>query len=60
MFNWRNTILLGAFFVAVGLLYFVVQGDGRTIDLTGVVMLLLAGVSMGFGLAVLVRGSRDV
>ncbi len=59
MINWRNTILLGAFFVVVGVLYFFVQGDGRTIDRTGVVMLLLSGVSMAFGLAVLVRGSRD-
>ncbi len=32
----------------------------RTLDLTGVLMLILAGVAMVFGLAVLVRGSRDV
>ncbi len=60
MFNWRNTFIIGAFFVFVGILYFLVQGDGRTIDRTGVILLLLAGVSMVFGLAVLVRGSRDV
>jgi hypothetical protein len=60
MGNWRNTFLLGAFFVAVGILYFVVQGDFRTIDRTGVVMLLLTGVAMVFGLGVLIRGSRDV
>jgi len=70
MFNWRNTIVLGAFFVVVGIIYFTTQGAGtcapqmtdctsRTLDLTGVLMLLLTGVSMGFGLAVLVRGSRD-
>jgi hypothetical protein len=72
MLNWRNTLIVGAFFVFVGILYFVVQGAGgcapemthctqtRTLDLTGVLLLLLAGVSLAFGLAVLVRGSRDV
>jgi drug/metabolite transporter (DMT)-like permease len=71
MFNWRNTLIVGAFFVVVGIIYFVTQGAGtcapemthctsRTLDLTGVLMLILAGVSMAFGLAVLVRGSRDV
>ena len=49
----------------------VVQGAGtcapqmehctsRTLDLTGVLLLLLTGVSMGFGLIVLIRGSRDI
>ena len=71
MFNWRRTLIIGAIFVVVGILYFVVQGAGaclpgmthcedRTLDLTGVLMLILAGVSMVFGLAVLVRGSRDI
>ncbi len=60
MTNWRNTFFLGAFFVVVGVLYFVVQGDGRTIDRTGVLLLLLTGVSMVFGLGVLIRGSRDL
>ncbi len=47
MFNWRNTFVIGVFFVLVGILYFLVQGDGRTIDRTGVILLLLlAGVSM--------------
>jgi drug/metabolite transporter (DMT)-like permease len=70
MFNWRNTFIIGAFFVFVGILYFVTQGAGtcapkmtyctsRTLDLTGVLLLILTGVSMVFGLAVLVRGSRN-
>lgn len=59
MLDWRQALGLAGFFIFVGLLYFAVQGDGRTIDRTGVVLLLLAGVSMGFGLAVLFRGSRD-
>lgn len=58
--NWRNTLVVGLFFVFVGLLYFFVQGDGKTIDRAGVTMLILAGVAMFFGLAVLVRGSREV
>ena len=60
MFNWRNTFFLGASFVVVGILYFFLQGDFRTIDRTGVVMLILTGVAMVFGLSVLIRGSRDV
>jgi hypothetical protein len=71
MTNWRNTFFMGAFFVVVGIIYFVVQGAGscapqmedctsRTLDLTGVMLLLLTGVSMVFGLAVLIRGSRDL
>ena len=71
MFNWRNTLFLGAFFIGVGILYFVAQGalscapgmtdcTSRTLDLAGVVMLILTGVSMVFGLSVLIRGSRDV
>jgi drug/metabolite transporter (DMT)-like permease len=58
--TWRHTLVIGAFFVVVGLIYFVVQGDGTTIDRAGVTMLLLAGVSMAFGFAVLVRGARDL
>ena len=71
MFNWRRTLIIGLFFVVVGILYFVAQGAGaclpgmthcedRTLDLTGVLLLLLTGVSMGFGLIVLIRGSRDI
>lgn len=71
MLTWRKTLVIGLFFVVVGILYFVAQGAGtcapevvhctsRTIDLTGALMLILAGVSMGFGLAVLIRGSRDI
>ncbi len=71
MFSWRRSLLVGAFFVVVGVLYFVVQGAGtcapqmehctsRTLDLAGVLMLILVGVSMAFGLGVLVRGSRNV
>jgi hypothetical protein len=58
--TWQKTLVIGAFFIVVGLLYFVVQGDGTTIDRAGVTMLLLTGVAMVFGFAVLVKGSRDL
>jgi hypothetical protein len=56
----RNTLVIGGFFILVGILYYVVQGTGATIDLAGVTMLVLCGVAMVFGFAVLVRGSRDL
>jgi len=58
--TWRKTLVIGAFFVVVGILYFFVQGDGTTIDRAGVTMLLLTGIAMAFGFAVLVKGSRDL
>ena len=60
MITWQKTLVIGAFFIVVGLLYFVVQGDGATIDRAGVTMLLLTGIAMVFGFAVLVKGSRDL
>jgi hypothetical protein len=56
----RNTLVIGGFFILVGIIYYVVQGTGATIDLAGVTMLVLCGVAMVFGFAVLVRGSRDL
>jgi drug/metabolite transporter (DMT)-like permease len=58
--TWQKTLVIGAFFIVAGLLYFVLQGDGATIDRAGVTMLLLTGVAMVFGFAVLVKGSRDL
>ena len=60
MISWRHTLVLGAFFIVVGVIYFFVQGDGATIDRAGVIMLLLTGVSMAFGFAVLVKGAREL
>ncbi len=60
MITWRHTLVIGAFFVVVGLIYLVTQGTGITIDLAGVTLLLLAGVAMAFGFAVLVKGSQDL
>lgn len=60
MFIWRNAIILGAGFVAVGLLYLVVQGDGLWLDRAGATMLVALGVAMAFTFLVLLRGSRGM
>jgi hypothetical protein len=58
--TWRRTLVIGAFFIVVGIIYFVTQGDGAYRDLAGVTMLLLTGIAMAFGFAVMVKGSRDL
>ena len=60
MFVWRNAIVLGAGFVAVGLLYLFVQGSGDTLDRAGVTMLILLGGAMMFTFVILLRGSRGL
>ena len=60
MITPRNTLVIGCFFVLVGIIYYITQGDGPTTDLAGVTMLILTGVAMVFGFAVLVKGSRDL
>jgi hypothetical protein len=60
MFIWRNAIIIGAGFVAVGLLYLFVQGDGLWLDRAGATMLILLGIAMAFTFAVLLRGSRGM
>lgn len=60
MFIWRNAIVLGAGFVAVGLLYLFVQGGGSTADRAGVTMLIVLGAAMMFTFVILLRGSRGL
>ena len=60
MFKWRNALILGVIFVSIGTIYFVVQGDGKTIDRAGVTMLIMLGVAMSFGFAVLLRAAREL
>jgi hypothetical protein len=60
MFVWRNAIILGLIFVGVGLLYWWVQGDGKTMDRAGVTMLILLGGAMMFTFMILLRGSRSL
>jgi hypothetical protein len=60
VFKWRNALILGAIFVVVGIVYYVLQGDGLFIDRAGALMLVMLGVAMGFGFAVLLRVSREL
>ncbi len=60
MFVWRNAIILGVIFMAVGLLYLFVQGDGTDLDRAGVTMLIILGVAMAFVFSILLRGSREL
>jgi len=60
VFIWRNAIVLGAGFMAVGLLYLLLQGGGDTLDRAGVTMLVLLGAAMMFTFVILLRGSRGL
>jgi len=62
MFVWRNALILGIIFVVVGVIYFLVQGPdtGTTSDRAGATMLVVLGLAMAFGFAVLLRGSREL
>jgi hypothetical protein len=61
MFVWRNAIVLGAAFVAVGLLYLFLQGDAvQWLDRAGVTLLIVLGLAMAFTFFVLLRGSRGM
>ena len=60
MFNWRNSQILGAIFVVVGVIYFLVQGDGTTLDRAGVTMLIILGGAMAFVFGIILRGSREL
>jgi hypothetical protein len=58
--SWRAALVLGAFFVIVGVVYLVVQGSGIWADRSGATMLIVLGIAMAFGFAVLLRGSREL
>jgi len=60
MFISRNAIILGAGFVAVGVLYLLLQGDGLWLDRAGATMLIVLGLAMAFTFAVLLRVSRGM
>jgi lipoprotein signal peptidase len=59
MFNWKGAFVLLGMFVVVGLIYWFVQTP-TTVDRTGVTLLIILGVAMGFGFLVLLRGSREL
>ncbi len=59
----RAALLLGAIPIIVGLIYFAAQhllGSEAVIDPAGVLLLVALGVSMGFGMLVILRGARDL
>jgi hypothetical protein len=60
MFAWRNALILGAIFVVVGVIYFIVQGSGITLDRAGATMLIVLGGAMAFVFTILLRGSRGL
>jgi hypothetical protein len=61
MFVWRNAIVLGVGFMAVGLLYLILQGDAiQWMDRAGVTLLIVLGIAMAFTFFVLLRGSRGM
>ena len=60
MFIWRNALILGAGFIIVGVLYYLLQGDGAYLDRSGATLLILLGGAMAFTFAILLRGSRGI
>jgi Flp pilus assembly protein TadB len=57
------SLVLGAIPVAIGLLYLVLQeviDVPAWIDPAGIVLLVALGLSMGFGMLVILRGARDL
>ena len=60
MFTARGAIILGAIFILTGIVYFLLQGSGETMDQAGVVMLIAVGIAMTFSFAILLRGSREL
>jgi hypothetical protein len=60
MFVWKNAIIIGIVFLALGTLYLVVQGNGEWMDRAGVTMLLVLGAAMAFTFTILLRGSREL
>lgn len=60
MFVWRNAIILGAIFVIIGSVYYLVQGTGQGLDVAGATLLIILGGAMAFVFAILLRGSREL
>jgi hypothetical protein len=59
----RESLMLGAIPVVIGVIYLVLQATTDLvdpIDLAGVAMLIALGLAMGFGMFVILRGARDL
>jgi hypothetical protein len=59
LYHWRNALILGAVFVATGIVYLVLQTP-EGFDRAGVVMLIAVGIAMAFAFAILLRGSGEL
>jgi Flp pilus assembly protein TadB len=59
----RGALILGAIPVIVGIIYLLAQellGSDAVVDPAGYVLLIALGISMGFGMFVILRGARDL
>jgi hypothetical protein len=56
----RYAIVLGGFFVVVGIAYLIVQGSGAELDRAGVTLLIAIGAAMAFTFTILLRGSGEL
>ena len=59
-YHWRTAILIGVIFVAVGLIYYWLQGNGVYVDRIGATLLVILGGAMAFGFTILFKASRDL
>ena len=60
MFVWRNALILGLVFIAVGVGYYFVNINTLGLDLAGATMLIILGFAMAFVFTILLRGSREL
>ena len=58
--NWRDALVLGAIFVVVGIIYWSCRAAVPTPTGPAPTMLIVLGIAMAFGFAVLLRGSREL
>ncbi|HSM33197.1 MAG TPA: hypothetical protein VK987_03830 [Anaerolineae bacterium] len=58
-----GALILGAIPVIVGIIYLLAQellGSDAVIDPAGYILLIALGLSMGFGMLVILHGARDL
>ena len=60
MFVWRNELILGLIFIAVGVGYYIVNNNTLGLDQAGATMLIILGFAMAFVFTILLRGSREL
>jgi hypothetical protein len=60
LFVWRNALILGLVFIAVGVGYYIVNNNTLGLDLAGATMLVVLGFAMAFVFTILLRGSREL